>query len=198
MPDTEDKRDDTTSADSRQLPGSIRSHTGVRNNGRASESSSHDDGDGEVDSVRVDLEENELDRFSTRHSMGPDAVMEPTSSIVQIPDEFYDRYSPARKSVIVVLVSYCAFLAPISSTSVLAATPEVAKEYDTTGTIINIVNALYMLFMGLSPMLWGPLSQVYGRRVVSGLPYLTLPSRHNIRKLGSVLKIVANDLRVIQ
>jgi MFS family permease len=27
-------------------------------------------------------------------------------------------------------------------------------------------NALYMLFMGLSPAFWGPLAQVYGRRNV--------------------------------
>ncbi|KAK6074814.1 hypothetical protein SCUP234_04122 [Seiridium cupressi] len=59
------------------------------------------------------------------------------------------------------------FLTPISSTSVLAASPEVAEEYGTTGTIINLSNALYMLAMGLSPMMWGPLSQVYGRRWVT-------------------------------
>lgn len=167
MFETKEKRD-TTSASSRQP--SVRSH--ISDNGQASDSSSHD---GEVDSVRIDMEENELDRYSTRHSMGPDAVMEPTSSIVQIPDDFYDRFSPARKSVIVVLVSYCAFLAPISSTSVLAATPEVAKEYNTNGSVINIVNALYMLFMGLSPMLWGPLSQVYGRRIVSEVHHIIHP-----------------------
>jgi multidrug resistance protein len=30
--------------------------------------------------------------------------------------------------------------------------------------VINLTNALYMLFMGISPCFWGPLSQVYGRR----------------------------------
>ena len=133
--------------------------------------------DGEVDSAhdgsdgvgeREDGEdENELDRFSTRQSMGPDAVMEPVSSVLQIPEDYYDRLPPSRKMVILTLVSYCAFLAPISSTSVLAATPEVAAEYASSGSIVNLVNALYMLFMGVSPIIWGPLSQVYGRRLVS-------------------------------
>ncbi|KAH8911879.1 MFS general substrate transporter [Coniochaeta sp. PMI_546] len=68
---------------------------------------------------------------------------------------------------IVVLMSFCSFLAPISSTSVLAATPEVAEEYGTTGSIVNITNAIYMLMMGISPIVWGPLSEVYGRRMIS-------------------------------
>ncbi|KAL1835178.1 hypothetical protein VTK73DRAFT_6099 [Phialemonium thermophilum] len=68
---------------------------------------------------------------------------------------------------VVVLLSFCSFLAPISSTSVLAATPEIAAEYDTTGSIVDVANAMYMLMMGISPIVWGPLSQVYGRRVVS-------------------------------
>lgn len=109
----------------------------------------------------------ELDRYSTHQSMGPDAPIEAASSLIEIPDEVYDRLPVHRKRIIVFLLSFCSFLAPISSTSVLAASPEVAKEYDTTGAIINLSNAMYMLFMGLSPMFWGPLSQVYGRRWVS-------------------------------
>ncbi len=159
MFDTKNMRDDAAGSG----PTGVRSHIG--DNGRDSESSH----DGEVDSVRSGAEEAGLDRFPTHRSMGgTDAVMEPINSIVQIPEDYYNRYSPARKATVVVLVSYCAFLAPMSSTSVLAATPEVAREYGTSGSIINLVNALYMLCMGLSPMFWGPLSQVYGRRTVSG------------------------------
>ncbi|KAK4251773.1 major facilitator superfamily domain-containing protein [Corynascus novoguineensis] len=67
----------------------------------------------------------------------------------------------------VALLSFCSFLSPVSSTSVLAATPEVAHEYNTDGTVINVVNAVYMLTMGLSPVVWGPMSEVYGRRRVN-------------------------------
>ncbi|KAH9906721.1 major facilitator superfamily domain-containing protein [Xylariomycetidae sp. FL2044] len=108
-----------------------------------------------------------LERCSTRHSMGGDAPVEAVSSVVEFPDEVYDRLSPGRKNIIVALLAFCSFLAPISSTSVLAATPEIAREYGTSGSIINIVNALYMLFMGFSPVFWGPLSQVYGRRMIT-------------------------------
>ncbi|KAL7623206.1 hypothetical protein AAE478_006887 [Parahypoxylon ruwenzoriense] len=117
--------------------------------------------------TRPDGENENLERRSTHHSLGPDMPVEPISSVVEIPDEVYDRLPPHRKLVIVSLLSFCSFLAPISSTSVLAATPEIAAEYATTGSIVNLVNALYMLFMGISPMFWGPLSQVYGRRIVT-------------------------------
>jgi hypothetical protein len=108
-----------------------------------------------------------LDRIPTGVSLGPDNPAEHYSSYVEIPDSVYDRFSPRRKTFIVVLMSFCSFLAPISSTSVLAATPEVAAEYGTTGSIINITNAIYMLMMGISPIVWGPLSEVFGRRLVS-------------------------------
>ncbi|KAK3377859.1 major facilitator superfamily domain-containing protein [Podospora didyma] len=67
----------------------------------------------------------------------------------------------------VILLSFCSFLSPVSSTSVLAATPEVAAEYGTDGTIINVVNAVYLLVMGISPIVWGPMSEVYGRRRIN-------------------------------
>ncbi|KAI1071217.1 hypothetical protein LB507_009710 [Fusarium sp. FIESC RH6] len=82
-------------------------------------------------------------------------------------DEIFDKVSQGRKRAIVAVLSFGAFLSPISSTSVLAATPEVAATYNTTGSIINLSNAAYMIVMALSPLFWGPMSQVYGRRVVA-------------------------------
>lgn len=87
--------------------------------------------------------------------------------------EQYLRFSPARKVVIVIIVSFCSFLAPISSTSILSAVPEVAATYNTTGSMVNASNAIYMFSMGLAATFWGPLSQVWGRRPVSLLSILT-------------------------
>jgi hypothetical protein len=81
-------------------------------------------------------------------------------------DEVYDKFSHRRKMVMTAVLSFCGFLAPISSTAVLAAVPEVADTFKTNGSIINLTNALYLVFMGLSPVFWGPIGQVYGRRVV--------------------------------
>jgi hypothetical protein len=81
-------------------------------------------------------------------------------------DKIYDRFSNRRKNIIVAVVSFCSFLAPISSTTVLSAVPEVASTFNTDGSIINVSNALYMLFMGLSPCFYGPYGNIYGRKWV--------------------------------
>jgi hypothetical protein len=82
-------------------------------------------------------------------------------------DVIYSKFTPRRKMVIVAVVSFCSFLAPISSTTVLSAVPEVADTFHTDGSIINVSNALYMLFMGLSPCFYGPYGNIYGRKWVS-------------------------------
>lgn len=79
-------------------------------------------------------------------------------------DEIYNKFSPAHKITIVTILSCCAFLGPISSTSILAASPEVVATYNTTGAIFGLSNALYLIFMGLSPLLYGPLGTTYGRK----------------------------------
>lgn len=105
--------------------------------------------------------------LATCLSHSHDAPLAAYISHPPIDDSIYDRLTPSRKRVIVALVSYCSFLSPMGSTTVLSAIPEVAGEYGTTGTVINISSALYMLFMGISPCFWGPASQIFGRRWVS-------------------------------
>lgn len=131
---------------------------------------SHDDGTESIHTLHTTSTlppQQPLEHLTTHASHHDAPSIHPQSSFVEIPDEVYDRLPHHRKVVIVSLLSFCSFLAPISSTTILAAVPEVAHEYGTTGTIVNLSNALYMLFMGVSPMFWGPLSQVYGRRPVS-------------------------------
>ncbi|KAF2800480.1 MFS general substrate transporter [Melanomma pulvis-pyrius CBS 109.77] len=82
-------------------------------------------------------------------------------------DEVYNRFSLRRKHVITAVLSFCSFLAPVSSTTVLSAVPEVAATFQTDGSIINLSNAMYMLFMGLSPCFYGPFCNIYGRKWVS-------------------------------
>ena len=88
------------------------------------------------------------------------------SSFVEVDAAQYERFSSRRKLGITAILSLCGFLAPISSTTILSAIPEVAHEYNTSGSIINVSNGLYLIMMGLSPCLWGPISTLYGRRPV--------------------------------
>ncbi|KAJ5155573.1 hypothetical protein N7492_008376 [Penicillium capsulatum] len=80
--------------------------------------------------------------------------------------EVYLRFSPARKVVILIVLSICSFLAPVSSTTVLSAIPEVAETFHSTESVLNGSNALYMAFMGIAAPFWGSFSQVWGRRPI--------------------------------
>ncbi|KAF2640676.1 MFS general substrate transporter [Massarina eburnea CBS 473.64] len=84
-------------------------------------------------------------------------------------DEAYNRFSNRRKLVITAVLSFTSFLAPVSSTTVLSAVPEVAATFHCDGSIINLSNAMYMLFMGISPCFCGPVSNIYGRKWVTAV-----------------------------
>ncbi|CAM1501088.1 Fc.00g102500.m01.CDS01 [Cosmosporella sp. VM-42] len=146
--------------------------------GRRSSSSSNNTDIASLAIERAPTPNNNQVYHTTSHISGPDAF-EPqsTSPYHEAGDEIYDRFSRRRKAVIVAVLSLNAFLSPISSTSVLAATPEVAAEYGTTGSIINVSNAGYMVFMGLSPLIWGPMTQVFGRwpiTILTGILFFLL------------------------
>ncbi|KAH8683414.1 major facilitator superfamily domain-containing protein [Ilyonectria robusta] len=78
--------------------------------------------------------------------------------------DVYSRFSPMRKLGIVVTLCFCGFVTPISSTALLVAIPEIALAFGTTSVIINISNAMFFVFMAISPIFWGPLSNCFGRR----------------------------------
>jgi len=102
--------------------------------------------------------------YQTKSHVSATEIATANNAFREAGDEVYDRFSRPRKRVMVAVLSYCAFLSPISSTTVLSAVPEVARQFNTTGSVINLTNALYLVAMGLSPMFWGPISQVFGRR----------------------------------
>lgn len=110
--------------------------------------------------------------------------MEPTrNEHVEANAAQFERFSPRRKVGITAILALCSFLSPLSSTSILSAVPEVAKTYNSTGSVINISNALYMFMMGISPCIWGPLSQIYGRRWVRNSLLSSAPSLKLIMRL---------------
>lgn len=114
---------------------------------------------------RPDQDKPDLSRIissQSHHEMT--AVASHASSYIEVNAAQYERFTSAKKHTIVATLALCGFLAPVSSTAVLSAIPEVATTFNTSGALINLSNALYLIFMGLSPCFWGPMSQVYGRR----------------------------------
>ena len=69
-----------------------------------------------------------------------------------------------RKYLVLATVSWMALVATYSTTSLLPATPEIGAEFHTTVSILNITNAGFLLCMGFSSFITGPLVEVFGRR----------------------------------
>ncbi|OLN87476.1 Dityrosine transporter 1-like protein 4 [Colletotrichum chlorophyti] len=79
-------------------------------------------------------------------------------------DAVYNKFTPGRKSIITAIVSFGGLSVNLASLLVLSAVPEVATAFNTTGTVVNFTNALFLLMMGIGVLFWGPMSQVYGRK----------------------------------
>src|ERR1700753_3150641 len=73
--------------------------------------------------------------------------------------KIYNRFSNTRKKFITFTMALCGLMAAMASMNIIAAIPEVATEFRTTGSIINVSNALYMVIMGICTLVWGPLSE---------------------------------------
>ncbi|KAJ0337761.1 hypothetical protein KNSL1_012742 [Colletotrichum chrysophilum] len=94
----------------------------------------------------------------------PDPVLgsgeDPDQSRVQV--SVYSRLKPLQKRIVTGIAAVCGFLAQMSTTSVLAAVPEIVSTFEASATVINISNAVYLTFMGLSAFIWGPVSELQG------------------------------------
>lgn len=69
-----------------------------------------------------------------------------------------------RKCLILFVVSWMTLAVTFSSTSLLPATPEIASEFSTTTEILNVINAGVLIAMGFSSFIWGPITDLFGRR----------------------------------
>ncbi|CAH2355750.1 hypothetical protein CLIB1423_33S00144 [[Candida] railenensis] len=76
----------------------------------------------------------------------------------------YERFTNSKKYLMVALASSSCFLSPMSGLAFLPAVPEISADFHTTGEIINISAAVYCVFMSMSPCVFSPCSDIYGRR----------------------------------
>lgn len=83
-----------------------------------------------------------------------------------------------RKYLILFVVSWMTLCVTFSSTSLLVATPEISADLSTTSEILNVTNAGVLIAMGLSSLIWSPLSDIFGRRLVYNIAifFLFVPS----------------------
>ncbi|ODV58335.1 A Q resistance [Ascoidea rubescens DSM 1968] len=81
-------------------------------------------------------------------------------------EQNWQRFSSKRKKLFVFIAAISSFLSPMSSIATLPAVSFIASSFNTTGTVINLSNGLYCIMMAVSPCIWSPISDLYGRRFV--------------------------------
>ncbi|GAA6052771.1 hypothetical protein NBRC10513_006828 [Rhodotorula toruloides] len=91
-------------------------------------------------------------------------------------NRMYARFSPRRKRAIVGIVAYAALLAPFSSSSFLPSIPQITEDLHTSAFVINVTVAIFILCIGIFPLVWAPYSGIYGRKpiYVISLPIFAL------------------------
>ncbi len=95
--------------------------------------------------------------------------------------------SPWRTAKVVFILGPAAFSLGFGLDVYVPAIPHVMKEFDTTQRRIQLTFGLFMLFTGLGQLIFGPLSDHFGRRIIailSGLFYI----------FGSALCGIATDV----
>lgn len=76
----------------------------------------------------------------------------------------YGRFTKGQKHSLVALATSLCFLLPMSSLAFLPAVPRIADDLHTSGEVINISAAVYCVGMAISPCVFSPCSDIYGRK----------------------------------
>ncbi|ORY35815.1 major facilitator superfamily domain-containing protein [Naematelia encephala] len=92
--------------------------------------------------------------------------------------DIYDRFSKRQKILITAIVSYSAFLAPVTSSVFLPSIPQMAGDLHTTASMINVTVAIFLLSIGIAPLFWSPFAGFYGRKPVylASMPIMVIAS----------------------
>ena len=77
----------------------------------------------------------------------------------------YTIFTPTQRAFIVIIVCFAATLSAFASNIYFPALPQVATELSVSVTLVNVTVTCYLIFQGLSPTLWGSLSDTKGRRI---------------------------------
>ncbi|KAH8884132.1 MFS general substrate transporter [Thozetella sp. PMI_491] len=81
------------------------------------------------------------------------------------PREPYSIFDRRQKAVIVLIVSTAATFSGFASNIYFPALPEIARDLDVSVELVNLTVTTYLIFQAIAPSVWGPISDVKGRRV---------------------------------
>ncbi|KZV75775.1 MFS general substrate transporter [Peniophora sp. CONT] len=109
----------------------------------------------------------------------------------------YSRFSEKKKAFIVFLVSWAGLIPFFVSGSFVPSIPQIARDFDTTGAVVNLAVSLSILASAIGSLTWARYSGYYGRRPVylAAFPILILGSL-GVARSRSVTELYA--WRVVQ
>lgn len=115
-----------------------------------------------MDSLRQSL----LDRQDTAAAEAALLKAESGSVVVvcNTATSIYDQYSKARRFAILGVVAMTAIIVPLSDTIFLPGISEMKEEFNTNQQMAALTVSLYLLSVGISALVWGNLSDRFGRR----------------------------------
>ncbi|OQV06543.1 hypothetical protein CLAIMM_11095 [Cladophialophora immunda] len=80
-------------------------------------------------------------------------------------EELYSIFDDRQKALIVLIVSVAATFSGFASNIYFPALPTIAHDLGVSVELVNLTVTSYLIFQGIAPSLWGPVSDVRGRRV---------------------------------
>ena len=100
-----------------------------------------------------------------------DSHASPTASNEQLTNTTASKtphsvFTATEKLFLTVIVTFATFFSPLSASIYFPAMTVLQAHFAVTPTLLNLTLTSYMLFQGLSPSFFGPLSDAFGRRPV--------------------------------
>ncbi|CZR49876.1 uncharacterized protein FPRO_16083 [Fusarium proliferatum ET1] len=89
-----------------------------------------------------------------------------------LPSQPYSIFDKRQTALIVTIVSIAATFSGFASNIYFPALPTITHDLDVSIEMINLTVTSYLIFQGLAPSLWGPISDVKGRRVAYWLTFI--------------------------
>ncbi|ODV86651.1 hypothetical protein CANARDRAFT_113371 [[Candida] arabinofermentans NRRL YB-2248] len=120
----------------------------------------------QIQAVNNELEEDALELVSLNKSVSKELSKIATLPPLADDDPYYDKFTELEKNLFVFIIGFTNFLSPLSNLAFTPAIPEIASDLNTTSQMINITNAIFNVFMAISPMMLTPLGPIYGKKIV--------------------------------
>ncbi|KAG8896996.1 hypothetical protein FRB99_008526 [Tulasnella sp. 403] len=87
----------------------------------------------------------------------------PKSSPEDVP---FSVFTQGEKWALVVVASAAGFFSPMSANIYFPAIPLLAEDFHVSVSLMNLTVTVYLIFQGVSPMLWAPIADMKGRRPI--------------------------------